>query len=719
MNKKIKVYLSSVFCLAGILFFSSAFAQQALPAGGSSFETAVLLSPGKYQGGPLQEWQNPIYYSIQVKAGQKIDAEAKYFSESGCTLYLYNEAQEELISDYSEDPKVNWLANASKSSYKYYLKIANDASPVESFSLEVSLTNYYDANSGTDAGDTFDKAVTIAPGTYSGYLTGFSGIMNSVGDDWQDIYKVGLKKGVTYEFKATPPSKTSLTFSLYDLNRQLIKEESSANPGGIVSLSLVPSADTNIFVSVLNYEYPYQDALANYQLEIKSSASLVKFYDCKDEYCELAGEFVSLGECQKATTKTCYQTENCDGKCGGGNGTLPPASCQDECSIAQTKCFDNFNYHKCGNYDDDECLEWSTPVYCGEGNKCGNGKCVKADGCQCSAWINEGCNKNDCQENEMYQTRTCTPKGCDKEGQCLADPTCKVIPPSIECVRNSDCQKGFTCQEGECIFKGGVGGGWGWFSSIFLGGLFTGWHFWFYLVLVLWIFLYIYFAICLQVLAKKTNTPNGWLAWIPIANVFLMIQIAEKPLWWFILCLIPIVNIVICVIIWMKIAERRGKPNWVGILLIVPVIGIAIPGYLAFSNHEKIEPTPPYTPTGTQEANKPTVGYKHPCKYCGKLVPPNSTVCPFCGKVNPLGPYRCPKCHEPIEKEWQVCPKCNQNLRIVCPFCGKVTFFGDNCEDCDARLLVKCSHCGQEQPPISDRCIKCGQSLERLTINNQ
>jgi len=232
---------------------------------------------------------------------------------------------------------------------------------------------------------------------------------------------------------------------------------------------------------------------------------------------------------------------------------------------------------------------------------------------------------------------------------------------------------------------------------------------------VLWIVIYVYLALCLQFLAKKTNTPNSWFAWIPIANIFLMLKIAQKPLWWFILILISPVNIVIGIIIWMKIAERRGKPNWVGILIIVPIIGIAIPGYLAFckSDGEKTESTTPETSTGTQEADKPTVGFKHLCKYCDKLIPPNSTVCPLCEKSNPLGPYRCPKCHEPIEKDWKVCSHCNQNLRIVCPFCGKVTFFGDHCEDCGARLLVSCPHCGQEQPPIGDKCIKCGESMEK------
>jgi len=100
---------------------------------------------------------------------------------------------------------------------------------------------------------------------------------------------------------------------------------------------------------------------------------------------------------------------------------------------------------------------------------------------------------------------------------------------------------------------------------------------------IFYVIFYVYFALCLQMIAKKTGTPNGWLAWIPIANVFLMIMVAAKPLWWFILCLIPLVNIVIAIILWMKISERRGKPSWLGILMIVPVANFIVSGYLAFS----------------------------------------------------------------------------------------------------------------------------------------
>ncbi len=95
---------------------------------------------------------------------------------------------------------------------------------------------------------------------------------------------------------------------------------------------------------------------------------------------------------------------------------------------------------------------------------------------------------------------------------------------------------------------------------------------------------YVYFSLALQTIARKTNTENAWLAWVPIANVILMLNIAKKPLWWFLLCLIPLVSIVIFIIVWMAIAEARGKPGWWGILLIVPLVGLIVPGYLAWSD---------------------------------------------------------------------------------------------------------------------------------------
>ncbi len=95
---------------------------------------------------------------------------------------------------------------------------------------------------------------------------------------------------------------------------------------------------------------------------------------------------------------------------------------------------------------------------------------------------------------------------------------------------------------------------------------------------------YVYAALTLQAIAKRTNTENGWLAWIPIANIILMLNIARKPLWWIILFFIPLVNFVIVIIIWMDIAVACKKPNWWGILTIVPIVNLIIMGMLAWAD---------------------------------------------------------------------------------------------------------------------------------------
>jgi hypothetical protein len=106
----------------------------------------------------------------------------------------------------------------------------------------------------------------------------------------------------------------------------------------------------------------------------------------------------------------------------------------------------------------------------------------------------------------------------------------------------------------------------------------------FLLFIVIILAIYIYYAVSLMKIANKTNTPNAWLAWIPIANLVLMIQVAKKPLWWIILFFIPLANIVVSILLWMAIARAVGKPDWWGILIIVPIANLIVPGYLAFSS---------------------------------------------------------------------------------------------------------------------------------------
>lgn len=125
-------------------------------------------------------------------------------------------------------------------------------------------------------------------------------------------------------------------------------------------------------------------------------------------------------------------------------------------------------------------------------------------------------------------------------------------------------------------------------------GLFAGLALVYFLVMIAF---YVYMGLCLLYMAKKTNTPNGWFGFIPILNVILMLQIAKKPIWWIILLLVPIVNIIIVIMVWMKMAEACGKESWWGILMIVPGVNLIVPAVLAFSK-AKAQTPPVATPPG-------------------------------------------------------------------------------------------------------------------------
>lgn len=56
----------------------------------------------------------------------------------------------------------------------------------------------------------------------------------------------------------------------------------------------------------------------------------------------------------------------------------------------------------------------------------------------------------------------------------------------------------------------------------------------------------------------KAGKP-GWASIIPIYNIIVLLSIAGKPTWWFILLLIPIVNLVIAILMYVALAEKFGK----------------------------------------------------------------------------------------------------------------------------------------------------------------
>jgi len=99
--------------------------------------------------------------------------------------------------------------------------------------------------------------------------------------------------------------------------------------------------------------------------------------------------------------------------------------------------------------------------------------------------------------------------------------------------------------------------------------------------LVIWIFFmlvgYVYGGLTMMTIANKLGEKNSWLAWIPIANIYLITKMGGFTGWMFLLFFIPFVNFVFGIVLMMKIAERRGFPNWLGLLVLVPIYVTLVP----------------------------------------------------------------------------------------------------------------------------------------------
>jgi Family of unknown function (DUF5684) len=92
------------------------------------------------------------------------------------------------------------------------------------------------------------------------------------------------------------------------------------------------------------------------------------------------------------------------------------------------------------------------------------------------------------------------------------------------------------------------------------------------LFVVFWLAVVVAVIASMWIVFTKAGKP-GWACIVPIYNFIILLEIARKPLWWIILMLIPLVNIVIGILVVIEIAKNFGKSAGFGIgLLLLPFI---------------------------------------------------------------------------------------------------------------------------------------------------
>lgn len=85
---------------------------------------------------------------------------------------------------------------------------------------------------------------------------------------------------------------------------------------------------------------------------------------------------------------------------------------------------------------------------------------------------------------------------------------------------------------------------------------------------------------------SKAKQP-GWAALIPIFNTLVLLRVVNRPLWWFILLLIPVVNLIVIIFIYNDLSKAFGYDIGMTLLLIFfpfiafPVLGLGDSKYNA------------------------------------------------------------------------------------------------------------------------------------------
>ena len=106
-------------------------------------------------------------------------------------------------------------------------------------------------------------------------------------------------------------------------------------------------------------------------------------------------------------------------------------------------------------------------------------------------------------------------------------------------------------------------------------------------IIAFWSIIAVIEIIGLWKIFSKAGKP-GWAAIIPIYNVIVLLEIIGKPVWWFLLLLIPCVNIIFAVIVINRLSKSFGQG--VGFTIGLIFLGFIFYPLLGFGDYTYLGP---------------------------------------------------------------------------------------------------------------------------------
>ncbi|CAD6494263.1 MAG: hypothetical protein FFODKBPE_00658 [Candidatus Argoarchaeum ethanivorans] len=258
MTTKRKMRAIALFgMLAIVMSFGIQTASAGPLGGGDSFENATRI----YSGHSSEAWLevgDEDYFYIMVDAGQTLVLEGSIVTDNrGSMRHSIHDEDKSPLNDGGVDGAfvsntIRWSPDSGKDSYKFYTKVEcvheYSYGGTGQYNINVSIEDHYDASSGTDAGNTFDTAMNITPGSYDGFLAGK--YYGDQGTDNKDLYKLPLEAGETINVKLTPADNVKLKTMIYNEDRAKMHSTESPETGVITRSSWTAPYAQDVYVLI-------------------------------------------------------------------------------------------------------------------------------------------------------------------------------------------------------------------------------------------------------------------------------------------------------------------------------------------------------------------------------------------------------------------------------------------------------------------------------------
>lgn len=114
---------------------------------------------------------------------------------------------------------------------------------------------------------------------------------------------------------------------------------------------------------------------------------------------------------------------------------------------------------------------------------------------------------------------------------------------------------------------------------------------------IIYVGFYVVGAIALFKIGKKANVRKPWVAFIPILQTLVLLHVIDKSGWAIFLLLIPVVNIVLTIIWWVKLYLAFSvNVGLIVLSVIIPLAGLVMHLVIAFSDQFTYKRTNRFAP---------------------------------------------------------------------------------------------------------------------------